>query len=128
MGRKFELRIDHQGLKYLFEQQNLNARQERWLQLLCEFDFKIKHVRGKENKVMDALSRRMHVMHVVAISTCNSDLKSIILEDLIWMVTIYRSRKGYNKDTYNKSIRILDWNIMKFLCTEIKFMFSILVR
>jgi hypothetical protein len=26
MGRKFELRIDHSGLKYLFEQQNLNSR------------------------------------------------------------------------------------------------------
>ena len=30
MGRKFELRIDHYGLKYLFDQQNLNARQARW--------------------------------------------------------------------------------------------------
>jgi len=27
MGRKFELRTDHHGLKYLFNQPNLNARQ-----------------------------------------------------------------------------------------------------
>ena len=26
MGRKFELRTDHYGLKYLFDQSNLNAR------------------------------------------------------------------------------------------------------
>ena len=31
MGRRFELRIDHHGLKYLFDQPTLNARQSRWL-------------------------------------------------------------------------------------------------
>ena len=35
MGRIFELRIDHCGLKYLFDQPNLNARKARWLELLC---------------------------------------------------------------------------------------------
>ena len=29
MGRKFELRIDHCGLKYLFDQPTLNSRQAR---------------------------------------------------------------------------------------------------
>jgi hypothetical protein len=36
MGRRFELRIDHNGLKYLFDQPTLNARQSRWLEFLCE--------------------------------------------------------------------------------------------
>jgi hypothetical protein len=31
MGRKFELKTDHNGLKYLFDQPTLNARQSRWL-------------------------------------------------------------------------------------------------
>ena len=53
------------------------------MDFLCEFDFEIKHVKGKENKVTDVLSRRMHVMHVVAISTCNTNLKGKILESLI---------------------------------------------
>ena len=43
MGRQFELRTDHYGLKYLFDQPTLNARQDRWLEFLCEFDFEIKH-------------------------------------------------------------------------------------
>ena len=38
MVRKFELRIDHCGLKYLFDQPTLNSRQARWLEFLCEFD------------------------------------------------------------------------------------------
>ena len=58
MGRRFELRTDHCGLKYLFDQPTLNARQARWLEFLCEFDFEIKHIKGKENKVADALSRK----------------------------------------------------------------------
>jgi hypothetical protein len=31
MGKRFELRTDHNGLKYLFDQPNLNDRQSRWL-------------------------------------------------------------------------------------------------
>ena len=80
MGNKFELRNDHDGLKHLFEQPTLNARQRRWMELLCEYDFDIKHIQGKENKVADALSRKMHVMHVAAISTGKSDLRDKILE------------------------------------------------
>jgi hypothetical protein len=76
MGRKFELRTDHNGLKYLFEQQTLNVRKTRWLEFLSEYDFDIKHIKGKENKVVDALNRRVHAMHATTISMCKSDLKN----------------------------------------------------
>ena len=79
MGKKFELRTDRRGLKYLFEQPNLNARKIIWMELLCKYDFDIKHIQGKENKVADALSRRMHMMHV-AISIITSYLKDRIKE------------------------------------------------
>ena len=36
MGRRFELIIDHNDLKYLFDRPTLNARQSRWLEFLCE--------------------------------------------------------------------------------------------
>jgi len=61
MGRKFELRIDCNGLKYLFEQKTSNSRKARWLEFLSEYDFDIKQIRGKENKFDDALNKRMHV-------------------------------------------------------------------
>ena len=54
MGKRFELRTDHCGLKYLFDQPTLNARKVRWMDFLCQFDFKIKNIKGKENKVVDA--------------------------------------------------------------------------
>jgi hypothetical protein len=40
----------------------------------------IKHIKGKENKVVDALSRRVHEMHPTTISMYSLDLKSRILE------------------------------------------------
>jgi hypothetical protein len=38
------------------------------------------HIKGKENKVVDALSRRVHELHATTISMYQSDLKHIILE------------------------------------------------
>jgi hypothetical protein len=53
------------------------------LEFLSEYDFDIKHIKGKENKVVDALSRRVHAMHATTISMCKSYLKNIILEVVI---------------------------------------------
>jgi hypothetical protein len=64
----------------LFDQPTLNARQSRWLDFLCEYEFDIKHIRGKENKVVDALSRRVHKFHATPITMYQNDIKSIILE------------------------------------------------
>ena len=41
----FELRTDHCGLKYLFDQPTLNARKATWLEFLCEVYFEIKHIK-----------------------------------------------------------------------------------
>jgi hypothetical protein len=43
--------------------------------LLSEFDFKIKHIKGKENNVVDALSRSMKTIHLEAVSTCETNLR-----------------------------------------------------
>ena len=57
MGWKFLLKIDNMSLKYLFKQQDLNTRQARWLDFLREYHFELNHIKGKENKIVDALSR-----------------------------------------------------------------------
>ena len=57
MGRKVLLKTDNMSLKYLFDQPDLNVRQARWFTFLSEYHFELKHVKGKENKVVDALSR-----------------------------------------------------------------------
>ena len=74
MGRIFDL-----SLKYLFDQPTLNARKARWLEYLCEFDFEIKHIKEKENKVADVLSKKVQEMHVASLSICQSDLRQQIV-------------------------------------------------
>ena len=53
---------DNISLKYLFDQQNLNARQASWFSFLSEYDFEIKHIKMKENKFADALSRHTSLL------------------------------------------------------------------
>ena len=54
MGRKFLLLTDNSGVKYLFNQPDLNAREARCLAFFSEFDFEVRHIKGKEDKVADA--------------------------------------------------------------------------
>jgi hypothetical protein len=65
VGRNFELKTDHQSLKHLFTQRDLNARQRRWSEFMSEYDFGISYIKGKENVVADALSRRPRIFSLV---------------------------------------------------------------
>ena len=50
------------------------------LEFLSEYDFDIKHIKGKENKVVDALSRRVHELHAIDISMYQTDINNRVLE------------------------------------------------
>lgn len=56
LGKKLIVVTDHINLKYLFSELDLNVRQARWMAFLHEFEFEIKHIKGKENKRGYALS------------------------------------------------------------------------
>ena len=51
--------------------------------MLCEFDFEIKHIKGKENKVVDALSRKVQEMHMASLSIFQSDLRHRIVNHTV---------------------------------------------
>jgi hypothetical protein len=78
LGRKFVLMTEHCGLRCLFDQPKLNVRQARWMALLSDFDFEIKHIKGKENRVVDALSRSMKTIHLAVVRTYETDVKERI--------------------------------------------------
>jgi hypothetical protein len=65
VGRKFELRTDHSGLQHFFTHNDLNARQQRWSELLSEYDFEITYIKGTVNRVADALSWRPRIFSVL---------------------------------------------------------------
>ena len=56
-GVRCEVFTDHQSLKYLFSQKDLNLRQTRWLEFLKDYDVHFPYYSGKANVVADALSR-----------------------------------------------------------------------
>ena len=47
---------------------------------LSEFDFEMKHLKGKENRVAAALSRKVHCMYEVQISQARSNNPTVIKE------------------------------------------------
>ena len=62
----------------MFNQPDLNARQARWLSFLRKFNFEVRHIKGKENKVADTLRRRVHGFFEINISRAESDLEQRI--------------------------------------------------
>jgi len=57
-GETVRVFTDHQSLKYLFTQPDLNLRQQRCMELIADYDLKIHYHPGKANVVADALSHR----------------------------------------------------------------------
>ena len=71
---------NNKGSKHLLDQPNLNAREARWLAFLSEYDFKIQHIKGKENKVADALRRNVRLNFMATISTYKTNLEDQLEE------------------------------------------------
>jgi hypothetical protein len=68
------------------------------LEFLYDYDFDIKHIKEKKNKVVDALSRRVHVLHATTIGMYQTNLKDIIYEsakvDLQYMALVTKLQQG----------------------------------
>jgi hypothetical protein len=56
--RKFIIHSDHEALKHIRSQTNLNRRHATWVEFIESFSYIIKHKNGKDNIIVDALSRR----------------------------------------------------------------------
>ena len=79
--REFTIYSDHEALRYLHSQQKLSARHGRWVEILQEFSFSLRHRPGRENKVADALSRRQHTLQVSQAAITGFDRLPLIYQD-----------------------------------------------
>ncbi|GKD84455.1 putative reverse transcriptase domain-containing protein [Tanacetum coccineum] len=60
-GTKFIVFIDHKSLQHIHDQKELNIRQQRWLELLSDYDCEICYHPRKVNVAADALSRKERI-------------------------------------------------------------------
>ncbi|KAL6312621.1 hypothetical protein AAG906_006800 [Vitis piasezkii] len=67
--KEFVIHTDHESLKHLKGQGKLNRRHAKWVEFIETFPYVIKYKQGKENIVVDALSRRYAL-----VSTLNAKL------------------------------------------------------
>jgi hypothetical protein len=58
LGQRFQIKTDHQSLKYFLEQQISSPVQQKWVTKLFGYDYEIIYKKGKENVVADALSQK----------------------------------------------------------------------
>ncbi|PLW37026.1 hypothetical protein PCASD_16356 [Puccinia coronata f. sp. avenae] len=58
LGMKIHVMTDHHSLTHLLKQRNLSRRQARWTELLADFDLEFDYIKGEDNTVADALSRK----------------------------------------------------------------------
>ena len=56
--KEFVIHSDHESLKHIKSQAKLNRRHAKWVEFIETFPYVIKHKKGKENVIADALSRR----------------------------------------------------------------------
>jgi hypothetical protein len=81
VGARFVVKSYHNSLKYFLEQKDLNERQQKWVSIIHAYDFDIEFVKGKNNVVADALSRRPSIYDMidVLVDCVNSSNKLVNL-------------------------------------------------
>jgi hypothetical protein len=68
VGARFVVKSDHNSLKYLLEKKDLNEIQQKLVSKIQAYDFDIEFVKGKNNAVVNALSRRPSIFSMSGMS------------------------------------------------------------
>jgi hypothetical protein len=55
LGQRFQIKTDHQSLKYILEQRISSPEQQKWVTKLFGYDYEIIYKKGKDNVVADVL-------------------------------------------------------------------------
>jgi hypothetical protein len=58
LGKRFQIKTDHQILKYFLKQRLSSPEQQKCVTKLFRYDYEIIYKKGKDNVVVDSLSRK----------------------------------------------------------------------
>jgi hypothetical protein len=65
LGNLVNIYMDQKSLKYLSAQADFNMTQQRWLELIKDYELEIHYHPRKANMVADALSHKHHCNHII---------------------------------------------------------------
>ncbi|RVW13399.1 Transposon Tf2-8 polyprotein [Vitis vinifera] len=92
----FFIRTDQRSLKYFLEQRVATSEQQKWVAKLLGYDYEIIYRPGKENSVVDALSRRPNspLLNPIFISQVSlwDDIRKAAATDLVVVPTALRGQ------------------------------------
>jgi len=109
---EFVIHSDHESLKYLKGQSKLNKRHAKWVELIEQFPYVIKHKQGKTNVVVDPLSSRHTLLNILDTKYLGFDhIKEIYKDDLDFSLIYQECSKGGHEDFF-----IHDGFLFKRLC------------
>ncbi|GJU60008.1 putative reverse transcriptase domain-containing protein [Tanacetum coccineum] len=87
-GTKCTVYTNHKSLQYILDQKELNMKQHRWIELLCDYDCEIRYHPGKANVVADALSQKERIkpLHRVTMDFITKLPRTPAGYDSIWVI------------------------------------------
>ena len=98
-GVECQIFTDHKSLKYLFDQKDLNMRQQRWMELLKDYDCEILYHPGKANVVADALSRKER-RKPIKVTAMRIEVTNSLIDEL---------KKGQQEAMLEKDLKGKEW-------------------
>jgi hypothetical protein len=81
-GNVVHIYTDHKSLKYIFTQLDLNMRQQRWLELIKDYELEVHNHPGKPNVIADALSCKAHCNCLSAVRLTGEESSTRVLPNL----------------------------------------------
>jgi hypothetical protein len=94
-AKEFVIHSDHESLKYLKGQANLNKRHAKWIDFIESFPYIIIHKKGKDNMIADALSRRYTMLSQLSHKIFGLEtIKGLYATDLDFKYTFENCREG----------------------------------
>ena len=109
--KQFVIHTNHQSLKHIKGQSKVNKRHAKWMEFIEPFPYVIKYKKGRENIVVDALSRRY------ALLSRNCMNMTLILDKYLLHVKREHSRIFIKLTvTYSKKINYVYRNLLYESC------------
>jgi hypothetical protein len=80
-GNVIHIYMDHKSLKYIFTQPDLHMRQQRWLELIKDYELKVHYHPEKANVIADTLSHKAHCNYLLAVRLTREEYSTRLLPD-----------------------------------------------